>query len=256
METASIPSVVSLGLKPSSQLEQCKNFVSTSYTVDVGQGLFSKPLKPESLDSSLESVKLDDSSEFDYDIEYAAGDGDDIADNVPLGEILDRLQTEPDKFEAGGDKSNLIRLHAAGDCSDGVGGGPAGATISATLNFATLDLSQPSSLQSQLSEINDVLLSISSRPEPLAISTSSQLSTMAISSPLSSPPVINVASPVSASYTSPPSSASVPESSSLFSVSSPSDDSEQEQSVKTVSGLLLSPSQLSAECKASQVSTH
>ena len=76
-------------MKPSSQLEQCKNFVSTSYTVDVGQGLFSKPLKPESLDSSLESVKLDDSSEFDYDIEYSA-------DNVPLGEILDRLQTEPE----------------------------------------------------------------------------------------------------------------------------------------------------------------
>ena len=50
METANLPSVVSLGLKQAAQLDQCKNFVPTSYTVDVGQSLFTKPLKPENLD--------------------------------------------------------------------------------------------------------------------------------------------------------------------------------------------------------------
>ena len=120
METANLPSVVSLGLKQS-QLEQCKNFVPTSYTVDVGQGLFTKPLKPEQLDQiPTHSVKLED-TEFDYDIEYSN-------DNVPLGEILERLQND-DKFETN-DKSNLIRLHAANDTSNA-------ATFSATLNYET-----------------------------------------------------------------------------------------------------------------------
>jgi len=158
METANLPSVVSLGLKQAAQLDQCKNFVPTSYTVDVGQSLFTKPLKPENLDQiQTHSVKLED-TEFDYDIEYST-------DHVPLGEILDRLQNE-DRYETN-DKSNLIRLHAANDSN--------AATISATLNFATLDLSSQSSLQSHLSEINDVLFSIN-KPDPslpLAISTNS-----------------------------------------------------------------------------------
>ena len=144
METANLPSVVSLGLKQPSQLEQCKNFASTSYTVDVGQNLFTKPLKPDNLDQlQTHSVKLED-TDFDYDIEYST-------DHVPLGEILDRLQNE-ERFEPN-DKSNLIRLHAANDSSNA-------ATISATLNFTTLDLSHQSNIQSQLSEINDVLFSI------------------------------------------------------------------------------------------------
>ena len=185
METANLPSVVGLGLKQSNQLEQCKNFVSTQYTVDVGQSLFTKPLKPENscLDVDQvpsDAVKLETESDFDYDIEYSA-------ENVPLGEILERLQTEPDKFESvESDKSsNLIRLHAANDSTNN-------ATISATLNFATLDLSSghgslQTSIQSQLSEINDVLFSIASRPEPLVISTSSPGSALTSSS-LSSPP--------------------------------------------------------------------
>ena len=211
METANLPSVVSLGLKQSSQLEQCKNYASTSYTVDVGQNLFTKPLKPENLDlSQTHSVKLED-TDFDYDIEYST-------DHVPLGEILDRLQNE-ERFEPN-DKSNLIRLHAANDSSNA-------ATISATLNFTTLDLSHQSNIQSQLSEINDVLFSIT-KPEtsaPLAISTAS--------SPL--PVSVSVAGPSSLESLSPPSHA-VPDVTSMF-CASPSPASSDTDAAKP-SGLL------------------
>ena len=211
METANLPSVVSLGLKQPSQLEQCKNFASTSYTVDVGQNLFTKPLKPDNLDQlQTHSVKLED-TDFDYDIEYST-------DHVPLGEILDRLQNE-ERFEPN-DKSNLIRLHAANDSSNA-------ATISATLNFTTLDLSHQSNIQSQLSEINDVLFSIT-KPEtsaPLAISTAS--------SPL--PVSVSVAGPSSLESLSPPSHA-VPDVNSMF-CASPSPASSDTDAAKP-SGLL------------------
>ena len=147
METANLPSVVSLGLKSPGQL------VPPTYTVDVGQSLFSKqPLK----DSEDHSVKLED-TDFDYDIEYST-------EHVPLGEILERLQAE-DRAETA-DKSNLIRLHAATNDSSA-------ATISATLNFASLDLSQHSNLQHHLSEINDVLFSINKPADSLAGCSSS-----------------------------------------------------------------------------------
>ena len=205
METANLPSVVSLGLQQS-QLDQCKNFVPTSYTVDVGQSLFTKPLKPEQLEhlQSASAVKLED-TDFDYDIEYSN-------DNVPLGEILERLQND-DKFETN-DKSNLIRLHAANDSN--------AATFSATLNFATLDLGSQNTIQHHLSEINDVLFSIS-KPDttlPLAISTSS---------PLTPGP-----GPSSASL-SPP-AVPVPDVNSMF-CASPSPASSSDESSKTA-GLL------------------
>jgi len=149
METANLPSVVSLGLKPSSQLEPCKNFVNTTYTVGVGQSIFTKPIKPESIEPTpTHTQKLED-ADFDYDIEYST-------EHVPLGEILERLQNE-ERYEHS-DRSNLIRLHAVNDSS--------AATISATLNFATLDLSSQSSLHQHLSEINDVLFSINKTESP------------------------------------------------------------------------------------------
>ena len=115
METANLPSVVSLGLKSPTQL------VPTTYTVDVGQGIFSKqPLKDSDDQLSGHSVKLED-TDFDYDIEYST-------EHVPLGEILERLQAE-DRAETA-DKSNLIRLHAANDSS--------AATISAQLSGTEL----------------------------------------------------------------------------------------------------------------------
>ena len=149
METANLPSVVSLGLKSPGTL------VPTTYTVDVGQSIFSKqPLKDSDDQLSGHSVKLED-TDFDYDIEYST-------EHVPLGEILERLQAE-DRAESA-DKSNLIRLHAAND--------PNAATISATLNFASLDLSHHSNLQHQLSEINDVLFSINKPADSLTSSSS------------------------------------------------------------------------------------
>ena len=114
METANLPAVVRLGLKAPGQL------VPTTYTVDVG------PLKDSDDQLDSQSVKLED-TDFDYDIEYST-------DHVPLGEILERLQAEDRAGDQQADKSNLIRLHAANDSS------AATATISATLNFASLTL--------------------------------------------------------------------------------------------------------------------
>ena len=155
LQPASLGSVVNLGIK------QLREQAGAQYTVDVGQSLFTKPLKPESIEQLAQqggAVKLED-CELDYDIEYST-------DQVPLGEILERLQNE-ERFESN-DKSNLIRLHAANDSTNA-------ATISATLNFATLDLSSQSSIHQHLNEINDVLFSISKPPDtvsvPLAIST-------------------------------------------------------------------------------------
>ena len=70
--------------------------------MDVGQNLFTKPLKPDTPEPVIQShsVKLED-TDFDYDIEYST-------DHVPLGEILDRLQNE-ERFPGETEKSNLIR---------------------------------------------------------------------------------------------------------------------------------------------------
>ena len=69
--------------------------------MDVGQNLFTKPLKPDPEPVvQSHSVKLED-TDFDYDIEYST-------DHVPLGEILDRLQNE-ERFPGETEKSNLIR---------------------------------------------------------------------------------------------------------------------------------------------------
>ena len=187
METANLPSVVSLGLKPSTQLEPCKNFVNTTYTVGVGQSIFTKPLKPENIEPAQTNTEKLEAADFDYDIESST-------EHVRLGEILEHLQNE-ERYEHS-DRSNLIRLHAINDSS--------AATISATLNFATLDLSAQSSLHQHLSEINDVLFNInkSESPSQIPASTSAIFSPSSTLSPLAVPEVTSIFTTTS----SPPSS--------------------------------------------------
>lgn len=81
-------------------------------------------------------------------------DGLDIGsgDQVPLGEILDKLQAVDQSSVGVTDKGNLIRLHAV-DGSD--------TTISATVNVATLDLTDPESIHQHLSQLNDTVLKVS-----------------------------------------------------------------------------------------------
>jgi len=131
METVNLPSVVGLGLKSTSQL-------NTTYTVGVGQSIFqNKKLHHHDDDQSSSShqeyqeYKDDD---LDYDVELSA-------EHVPLGEILERLQSDD------GDKGNLIRLHAVNDSSAG--------TISATVNVAAW--SPGNNYQNEIGGINDVL---------------------------------------------------------------------------------------------------
>ena len=132
METVNLPSVVGLSLKPSSQL-------NTTYTVGVGQSLFQKQTKThqhhhdDQSSSSHQEYQEYMDEDLDYDVELSA-------EHVPLGEILERLQSEDS------DKGNLIRLHAVSDSNAG--------TISATVNVAAWP--QPS-INGQLNEINDVL---------------------------------------------------------------------------------------------------
>ena len=184
METANLSPVVGIGLKPAGQLEQCKNFASTTYSVGIGQSLFAKPAKSSSSAESeadsqaslTEAIKQEvaevlkqesKNGEIDLDVELSS-------EHVPLGEILERLQSE-DR-----DKSNLIRLHAVNDSN---------ATISATLNVATLDLSSPANLQHHLSEINDVLFNVNNKDvgapaaaaAPVATSSSSFFPTHTLS---------------------------------------------------------------------------
>jgi uncharacterized Zn-finger protein len=139
METVNLPSVVGLGLKPSSQL-------NTTYTVGVGQSIFQKPTKSHQQDDEQSSSSHHEYHEYkdedlDYDVELSA-------EHVPLGEILERLQSEDS------DKGNLIRLHAVNDSNAG--------TISATVNVAAWS---QSSFHSPLGEINDVLFNGSSKSD-------------------------------------------------------------------------------------------
>ena len=94
---------------------------------------------------------------------------------VPLGDILDKLQEESDSLSGvapgsgsdpqadhctkngsctGDDLNDFIRLHSVtGDGSDHP-------TISATVNVATLDLSDPDSIHQHLSQLNDTVLRV------------------------------------------------------------------------------------------------
>ena len=85
---------------------------------------------------------------------------DDDHDPVPLGDILDKLQANAalnyshcSKKES---PDNLIQLHAAQDDNDSQ-------TISATVNVAALDLSDPDSIYRHLSELNDTVLRVSAK---------------------------------------------------------------------------------------------
>ena len=143
-----------------------KTFGTTSYTVGVGQGLFQKVKKED-------DIQL---TGLDKDLEHFGTLNVELtADHVPLGEILERLHSD----ETSGDKNNFIRLHAVSDNS--------ASTISATLNVATLDLSNSnSSFQQHMSEISDVLFNFKSDSAPSPTSTTSSL----LSSPSFSPSVV------------------------------------------------------------------
>lgn len=81
-------------------------------------------------------------------------------DPVPLGEILDKLQANISPnyphSSAKGNAGNLIRLHAAHEDNDSP-------TISATVNVAALDLSDPDSIYRHLSQLNDTVLRVSAK---------------------------------------------------------------------------------------------
>ena len=110
--------------------------------------------------------------------------GGDDQTPVPLGDILDKLQEESDSLSQGpaGSSSNpddhckngstsddlndFIRLHSvAGDHP----------TISATVNVATLDLSDPDSIHQHLSQLNDTVLRVTT--DRLNVTTTSTSST-------------------------------------------------------------------------------
>ena len=188
METVNLPSVgrgLVGGLKPSPTLDSPKTFgaSSTSYTVGVGGGgLFQKVVKKEEEDlefSGFESNDTEVSSAGGGSSGFSTLNVELTADHVPLGEILERLQS--DESNGSGDKNNFIRLHAVTDNSSS-------STISATLNVATLNLSSHSSFQNQhsISEFHDVLFNMKSDPLPSPTSTSSSL----LSSPSFSPNVV------------------------------------------------------------------
>ena len=163
METENLPNMRGLGYKAS---EPRKPY-STSYSVGVGQSLFHKVKKEE------EEEEEDHLSEFEKDQEYFSTLNVELtADHVPLGEILERLQSDE-----GNDRNNFIRLHAVTDSHS---------NISATLNVATLDLSTHSAFHQHISEIQDVLLNFKSDAPTSPTSTSSSL----LSSPSFSPQVV------------------------------------------------------------------
>ncbi|XP_023341766.1 uncharacterized protein LOC111711600 [Eurytemora carolleeae] len=165
METENLPMMRGLGYKAG----EARNPYSTSYSVGVGQGLFHKVKKEDDEDEDHE----DHLSEFEKDQEYFSTLNVELtADHVPLGEILERLQSDE-----GNDRNNFIRLHAVTDSHS---------NISATLNVATLDLSTHSTFQQHISEIQDVLLNFKSDAPTSPNSTSSSL----LSSPSFSPQVV------------------------------------------------------------------
>ncbi|XP_040580105.1 uncharacterized protein [Lepeophtheirus salmonis] len=99
-------------------------------------------------------------------------EGIDLNSEVPLGEILEKLQesssscsissssssshSEEEDFKKKNQRrinNNVIQLHAEKDDLNGT-------TISATVNVATLDLSDPESIHRHLSQLNDTVLKV------------------------------------------------------------------------------------------------
>jgi uncharacterized Zn-finger protein len=117
------------------------------------------------------------STHDDDDDEDANFDGLDLGsddhDPVPLGEILEKLQADSGlddtDHETGGlgsskessktpsEMGSLIRLHAVHDAVEN----EESPTISAMVNVATLDLSDPESIHQHLSQLNDTVLRVS-----------------------------------------------------------------------------------------------
>ena len=85
--------------------------------------------------------------------------GGDDQTPVPLGDILDKLQEETatinerSEEDSNKDLNDFIRLHSVEHNEH--------PTISATVNVATLDLSDPESIHQHLSQLNDTVLRVS-----------------------------------------------------------------------------------------------
>ena len=103
-----------------------------------------------------------------YSEEEANFDGIDLGVDdqtpMPLGDILEKLQEETSGLTSGNpappavsektdDLQDFIRLHSVNDQ-------PQQPTISATVNVATLDLSDPDSIHQHLSQLNDTVLRV------------------------------------------------------------------------------------------------
>ena len=122
------------------------------------------------------------------------GDDHQDLDPVPLGEILEKFHAEDPAFTDHSDydntalvsekvEENLIRLHAAvcgGSSNDSnlqelAPADNNGQTISATVNVATLDLSDPESIHQHLSQLNDTVLKVKGFEDKLNIVDPSNL---------------------------------------------------------------------------------
>lgn len=103
-----------------------------------------------------------------YAEEEANFDGIDLDDQTPvaLGDILEKLQEETQLAKA----DDFIRLHGGVES-------PA-ATISATVNVATLDLSDPESIHRHLSQLNDTVLRVTTHEDMMHHQHSTTSSTM------------------------------------------------------------------------------
>ena len=118
----------------------------------------------------------DDEDDFDRFDDLELG-----SDQVPLGEILEKLDANA-AVAAAVDKTSFIRLHAdqEEEESNSINNRAASSvspTISATVNVATLDLTDPESIHRHLSQLNDTVLKVTTTCLPLMSSTTT--STMA-----------------------------------------------------------------------------
>ena len=124
---------------------------------------FASPCRNDDDKDDDDDDEEDDEDGVTFDsFELQNNDDDDEQDQVPIGEILEKLQAGssspgyPGSSGRNGSGANIIRLHAVHDDSETP-------TISATVNVAALDLSDPDSIYRHLSQLNDTVLRVSAK---------------------------------------------------------------------------------------------
>ncbi len=160
------------------------------------------------LSKVADAVRKDEVGDFDGFEDLELG-----TDQVPLGEILDKLDTAAGEGEHDDGKGdNLIRLHAvdpgvSGDAISQSGGEmdiadalDESPTISAMIKVSTLDLSDPESIHQHLTQLNDTVLKVTTAYLPQLGSNTCSQSVANIASPSSSScfdqvPAISVTDP-------------------------------------------------------------